>query len=220
MTKTNKRAVPVPHLKRRQRRQPMTACLCRIGVMALVVLSVSRFAPAQCDSCNGRCNYCVDNQCYPRRLTFGHWETQWRRWPVAPPAPGIPDTPSPTEILDTDLPPAEEESSPNPDFSQRLKKASRPPAVEAPLDIDEPSPLKPDPFRDDVPDSSRQLRRDKFGASHAQATHANFAYRYDNPLRGAVPPEPQAPAVHASYDKKAVQAVRSVPRHANPLRGQ
>ena len=219
MTKTNMRSARIRCLEVRKLVRMMTLRLCISAVAMLAMLIGSRSAPGQCDSCNGRCNYCVDHQCYPRRQTFGHWETQWRRWPVPPPAVGLPETPSPSEFAPGDLPPAEEESSSNPDFSHRRKKASGPPAVEEPLDIDEPSPLKPDPFRDDIPDSSRKLGRNELRSGQYDATRMSIGYSSLNPLRETVPPEIPAVTIRASYNRLPPQPIRAVPRHANPLRG-
>ena len=30
--------------------------------------------------CAGRCHYCVDGICIPRRATYGYYEPNWRRW--------------------------------------------------------------------------------------------------------------------------------------------
>lgn len=39
--------------------------------------------------CSGRCTYCVEGKCVPKRETYGHYETTWRKWRV--PAPVVPE---------------------------------------------------------------------------------------------------------------------------------
>jgi hypothetical protein len=119
-----------------------------------------------------------------------------------------------------DLPATEDESSPNPDFSHRRKKASGPPpAVEEPLDENEPSPLKPNPFKDDVPDSSRKLGWNELRPGPQPATQASFGYAYGNPLREDALAPVSTYNVRAAFGRQSFPPPRTQPRHANPLRG-
>ena len=114
-----------------------TMKLLRSLLAATCLMTAGSLAMAQCDSCDsgcgnggsceGRCQYCVDGVCTPNRLTYGYYETNWRRWPV--PAPAVPTRSKrrpqgpqtgPTEL---DLPSAEDETEIRPEFPRLRKRA-------------------------------------------------------------------------------------------------
>jgi hypothetical protein len=101
---------------------------------ATLFLALTGIVNAQCGdcgggSCQGRCHYCVDGECTPNRATYGFYQTNWRKWPVA--APVVPARPKPGSqpqgpLLgpeDLDLPAAEDESEIRPEFPRLREKA-------------------------------------------------------------------------------------------------
>ena len=85
-------------------------------------------SPQRCGpNCQGRCQYCVDGQCYPRRQTYGHYQTQWRRWPVPDlepmPDTGPPKLPRPELGPATEVPSPFEETRMDPEFPHLRKRA-------------------------------------------------------------------------------------------------
>ena len=115
--------------------------------LALVLFAVIPWiipaASAVGQECQGRCQYCVEGQCTPRRISWGHYQTNWRRWPEpAPPAPlcpqGDPDRSS-ADVrkdnfdADLELPTPIEETEQNPEFEHLRKRAT---TVTPPMQMD------------------------------------------------------------------------------------
>ena len=182
----------------------------------------------QCaDSCEGNCRYCVDGICTPRQHTYGYYQTNWRRWPVAPPA--IPESPLTTGRMDVgnqdlELPEPADESSQDPELRHLRKRASGMPSVDLPDASSEENTF--DPFTDDdnrgPTDADQPSPAD--GAMTAppalpMAAPVSFATPMaqsaaDNPLRFYQQSAPTTARV--SYLEPV--APRRPPRMRNPLR--
>lgn len=184
-------------------------------------------AQSSCNDCQGRCNYCVDGQCTPRRHTFGHYETNWRRWPVPPPS--IPVTESASDVgigeqefdlpaAAIDLPAAEDEGDLDPELPHRRDRAGSLPAVETPPG---------DPFQDEdvegVP-SAAPLPADGSTSRNIPRSFPISQSRFvtlpqpmgGNPLRSIQRPQSTQ---RVGYEQPIRQApVAKPPRYANPLR--
>ncbi|MEM7312246.1 MAG: hypothetical protein AAF497_03745 [Planctomycetota bacterium] len=102
--------------------------LAAIGCLMTLVLSGIAVAQANCATCQGRCQYGVDGTCIPKRATFGHYQSSWRRWPEPPPpAQNCNRVPTPTSAGSgpaLELPGAVDESMIDPEFPHLRKKAT------------------------------------------------------------------------------------------------
>ena len=184
-------------------------------------------AQSSCNDCQGRCNYCVDGQCTPMRHTFGHYETNWRRWPVPPPSLPVSESASDVGVGEQefdlpaaaiDLPAAEDEADFDPDLLHRRERAESLPAVEAPLG---------DPFQDEdaegVPhaaprpaegSTSRNMPR-SFPTSQSRFVTLPQPMG-GNPLRSIQRPPS---TLRVGYNQPIQLAPVAIPpRYANPLR--
>lgn len=96
----------------------------KLGFLILLVgLAGTTSSPAtlraQSHPCAGRCNFCVDGVCIPRRQTYGYYEPHWRRWPCGPPEVCIPGPPTHPESpfgSEVETPGVEDEADPLPQF--------------------------------------------------------------------------------------------------------
>jgi len=90
-----------------------------LGLSLGTVSIVPRDVQAQCQGC-GNCLYCIEGKCIPNRVTYGFYQTHWRRWPCDPrhgvsggrgsQSHGLPNT---------EVPEKKEETSVRPDFSSQ-----------------------------------------------------------------------------------------------------
>ena len=175
-------------------------------------------AQNSCEGCQGQCQYCVDGRCTPRAHTFGHYQTQWRRWPEPPPTVPVRTSGSDQEqagMGDLDLPAVEDEGILDPELPRSREKASGLPPVETGFDA-EFVPRSSDPFRDDV----EEIPRSMDGASIQRSRYADpqMSSSYQpvrNPLRRDLM---HSVAVPVGYEQP-VPAIRlAQPIYANPLR--
>jgi hypothetical protein len=208
-------------------------------IYGLTPMAGNCFAQSACDGCRGKCEYCVDGQCIPRRHTFGHYQTHWRRWPVPP--PGIPVAQPIDSNIDewTDLPAVEDEGEADPDLAHRREPATPLGAMEfSPRSQSLPAPVKPDPFEDEVPEpapapasepqplpaiqprptdgsTTRNMPR-TFPAVGRQMTRISRPRpMVVNPLRRMAP---SVEALRVQFHQPIPAAVAMPARYANPLR--
>jgi hypothetical protein len=81
---------------------------------------------------------CADGVCYPNYMTWGHYATRWRRWPIEYPTP-LPEELRPAPPLGPDMlpfepPSAEEEDQRAPPPTAPRGEAPAAPAGEAPAE--------------------------------------------------------------------------------------
>ena len=169
--------------------------------------------PCDQPGCQGRCQYCVDGQCIPKRETFGYYQTQWRRWPVAPPAVAAPLPPS-GDGLQFDLPSSTDEDSQIPELRHRRERAGNLPGVEPPTPDD-----GMNPFMDEGNMPEPAAADPDMGATLSRPTQSRLSRRgpVSNPLRSMSLPSPVA---RVGYNQPIQQSVprRLPPRTPNPLR--
>ena len=108
--------------------------LRRTTTLAFAVLSFALVATSSLFAqCQSNCQYCVEGQCTPRRISWGHYQTNWRRWPE--PAPQVqpcprgnpedenPDRRTDTSLPDLELPAVDVEADVDPEFERLREKA-------------------------------------------------------------------------------------------------
>lgn len=193
-------------------------------------------AQEHCQNCQGRCLYCVDGQCIPRRHTFGHYQTHWRRWPVPPPTIPVEDTLPPgvqTGEPGFDLPAAGDEAELDPDLVHQRETL---PAVETPMELElRNEAVKPDPFQDEAPSDVPNVNPAPSEGSTSRNMPPRMLPRQvsqytglpqpmeRNPLRAVVTAPLIAPAVpqstrRAGFEQPVVSPPLARPFYANPLR--
>jgi hypothetical protein len=69
---------------------------------------------------------CLTGACYPNTASFGHYETQWRRWPVESPRPGVGRGAVGPEVPSVEPPPAanEDYQRPRNEWERKRPQAS------------------------------------------------------------------------------------------------
>lgn len=159
--------------------------LVRIAALACIVwcmagVAFERTAGAQCNggcrhqagscaceasSSNGPCTFGVEGSCAPKRATFGHHQTTWRKWkepaPYVPKRPkrnprltdgGALDLPTPSDesesnpglpdIRDLHLPKPEKDIRPTSKRAMQFPGSAAAPMLESPTDL---APVEPTP---------------------------------------------------------------------------
>ncbi len=179
--------------------------------VGLVLAALTTAGHAQCETCQGRCQYGVEGMCTPKRSTWGFYQPNWRRWPEPPPAvPAYsPNVPSRSlSVPSLELPESRDEAEINPEFPH-LRKTAEPVS-------DQPAPAAPNflpaenedaPLEDESLDNSLELpdafEEGPFGARSLQ-------------FRG--PSGASANVVDRSRSHRPVNGY-SGPVGVNPLRG-
>ncbi len=124
-------------------------CLLGSLIASVMLCGVTLAQAGSPHDCQGRCGYCVDGVCTPKRATYGYYQPHWRRWPVEAPIaiPMSPPEGATAEGLSegdrVDLPTPEEEAEITPEFEYLRRR---------PTGNAEPGGSRddaPDPFRDD-----------------------------------------------------------------------
>ena len=103
--------------------QCRTACRIALATLSCLVVCLSNVS-AQGTVCQGRCQYGVEGSCRPRSLTYGHYQSTWRKWPVAPPDVVRRQADDNRLSTDIELPRPFDEADPDPEFPHLQERAS------------------------------------------------------------------------------------------------